>query len=212
MSGKQFWIAILVVLTAVLAAAQEENNEVSGMVGRTFISTQPFSPASCGGCFDPNIRFGKGTVIEASYARRFWVTPIYAIAAEVPVLFNPDEDLHAGGSSLVPRDYSAVFVAPSGRVNLFPTTAVSLWGSLGVGLEHVSQSGTTLYGAPNLGKGTTSGVLQYGLGLDVRLLSRVFIRVEGRDYWAGEPDFPQAPTGKSRLHNYFVGGGVMWRF
>jgi hypothetical protein len=213
MSGKRFWVAILVVVALAGAlAAQEEKNEVSGVFGRTYISTQPIQPSACPGCFDPNIRFGRGLTIEGSYARRFLVAPIFAIAAEVPVLYNPDEDLHAGGSSPVPKDYSALFVAPGARVNLFPTTAVSLWGSLGAGFEHVSQSGSTLFGAVNLGKGTTSGVLQYGVGLDVRFLSRAFLRVEGRDYWAGEPDFPQATTGKSRIHNYFVGGGVMWRF
>jgi hypothetical protein len=211
MSGKQFWIAILVVIAlgAALAAAQDEKNELSGVVGRTFLSTQGIQGATF---FDPNIRFGRGLTVEGSYARRLLVTPLFAVAGELPVAYNPDEDLHAGGSSLVPKDYNALFVAPSVRVNLFPTTAVSLWGSFGGGFGHIGQSSSTLYGAPNLGKGTTSGVLQYGVGLDVRLVSRVFLRGEARDFWAGEPDFPQAPTGKSRQHNYFVGGGVMWRF
>lgn len=211
MSGKQFWIAVLVVvaLAAAMAAAQDEKNEVSGVFGRDFISTQGIQGASF---FDPNIRYGRGLSIEASYARRLFVAPIYALSAELPVLYNPDEDLHAGGPSLVPKDYTAFFVAPSARVNLFPTTAVSLWGSLGAGFGHISQNGSTLYGAPNLGKGTTSAVLQFGLGLDVRILRRLYIRGEARDYWAGEPNFPQAPTGKSRQSNFFVGGGVMWRF
>ena len=211
MSGKQFWIAILVVVTlaAAMAAAQEEKNESSGVGGRDFISTPGIQGASF---FDPNIRYGRGLSIEGSYARRLFVAPIYALSAELPVLYNPDEDLHAGGQSLVPKDYTAFFVAPSARVNLFPTTAVSLWGSLGAGFGHISQNGSTLYGAPNLGKGTTSAVLQFGFGLDVRILRRLYIRGEARDYWAGEPNFPQAPTGKSRQSNFFVGGGVMWRF
>jgi hypothetical protein len=50
------------------------------------------------------------------------------------------------------------------------------------------------------------------VGLDVRVKPRLIIRGEARDFWAGEPDFPLSPTGKSRQHNYFVGGGVMWRF
>lgn len=211
MSGKQFWMVtlVVVVLGAALAAAQDEKNEVSGVLGRTFLSAQPFS---CSGCSDPNIRFGRGLTMEGSYARRFMVLPIYSVSAEVPVLYNLDEDLHGGGTSPVPKDYSALFVAPSVRVNLFPTTAVSLWGSFGGGFGRISQNGATVYGAPNLGKGTTSGVLQFGFGLDVRVMRRLFVRGEARDYWAGEPDFPQAPTGKSRQSNYFVGGGVMWRF
>jgi hypothetical protein len=211
MSGKQFWIAVLVVvvLAATLAIAQDEKNEVSGVLGRTFIGTQSFQ---CSGCFDPNIRFGRGLTVEGSYARRLFVLPIYSVSAELPVVYNPDEDLHGGGSSPVPADYKAFFVTPSVRVNLFPTTAVSLWGSVGGGVGHISQGSKTIYGAANLGKGTTSGVLQYGLGLDVRLLRRFYIRGEARDFWAGEPDFPQAPTGKSRQSNWFVGGGAMFRF
>ena len=32
------------------------------------------------------------------------------------------------------------------------------------------------------------------------------MRGEVRDFWSGVPDFPLAPTGKSRQHNYFVAG------
>jgi opacity protein-like surface antigen len=214
MSGKRFWIAILAViaLTAVLAAAQGEKNEVSGVLGRTFIATQGFPASDCGGCFDPNIRFGRGLTVEGSYARHFRVYPIYSISFEVPVAINTDEKLHSGGPGLVPKNYTALFVAPGARVNLFPTTAFSLWGSIGGGFGHVSENSSLLYGGTNPGNATNSFVLQYGVGLDVRVMRRLFIRGEARDYWAGEPDFPLSPTGKSRQNNFFIGGGVMWRF
>jgi len=210
MSGKRLWIAVLFLLTlAVPLAAQDEKNELSGSFIKSFISTQAITGATF---FDPNIRYGKGWSIEGSYARRLIVNPIFSVAAEVPVAFNPDEDLHAGGPGLVPQDYKELFVAPSVRVNLFPTTAVSVWGSVGGGIGHIGQNATLLYGGSNPGKGTTSGVLQYGLGLDVKLAKHLILRGEGRDFWAGEPDFPQAPTGKTRQNNYFVGAGVAWRF
>jgi hypothetical protein len=38
------------------------------------------------------------------------------------------------------------------------------------------------------------------------------IRGEARDFWSGTPNLPLADTGKSRQHNYFVGGGVIWHF
>lgn len=211
MSERRWWIAVLAAVTCFLAsaAAQDEKNEVAGILGRTFIRTQAIQGANF---FDPNIRFGRGLTIEASYARRLLIKEIYSVAGEVPVLFNPDEDLHAGGPSLVPKDYSALFVAPGVRLNIFPTTALSPWASFGGGFGHISQNGATLYGAANPGKGSTMAVLQYGIGLDVRIKRRLFVRAEGRDYWSGEPDFPLAPTGKSRQHNYFAGGGVFWRF
>jgi hypothetical protein len=196
-------------MVAASGFAQADKNEIAVVAGRTAISTQPIQGATF---FDPNIRFGHGFAFDASYTRRLYVAPLAAFAIEVPVMFNPDEDLHAGGPGLVPADYKALFVAPSFRVNLFPTTAVSPWGSIGGGFEHISEGSTFLYGASNTGKGTTSGVLQYGVGLDVRISHKLYLRGEARDFWGGEPDFPQAPTGKTRQNNYFVGGGVVWRF
>jgi hypothetical protein len=209
MSGKRFWIAVFVVAMTAAWAAAQDNNEISGIIGRDFISTQPIQGASY---FDPNIRFGRGLSVEGSYARRILVTPIFAIAGEVPVMYDPDEDLHSGGPGLVPKNYSALFVTPSVRANLFPTTAVSLWGSIGGGFGRVAENSSLLYGGANTGNSTTSGVLQFGVGLDVRLKSKIYLRAEGRDFWAGEPDFPQSPTGKTRQSNFFLGGGVMWRF
>jgi opacity protein-like surface antigen len=212
MSGQRLWIAVLCVLMLSAAlAAQDEKNDLGGVIGRTFLSTQALTQCTAP-CADPYIRYGKGLTIEASYARRFLVTPIYAIAAELPVAFNPDEDIHSGGTSPTPSGDRAFFIAPSVRVNLFPTTAVSLWGSIGAGVGFITQSNLTLYGQPNTGKSTTSGVLQYGLGLDVKLTKTLVLRAEGRDFWAGQPDFPLAPTGKTRQHNYFLGAGVVWRF
>jgi len=212
MSGKRLWIAVLFVVTlAISLAAQDEKNDLGASIGRSFISTQALTQCTAP-CFDPNVRYGKGLTIEGSYARRFLVTPLFAVAAELPILYNPDEDLHAGGSGLVPSDYKALFITPSVRLNLFPTTAVSPWGSVGGGFGHITEGSTLLYGGSNTGKSTTSGVLQYGVGLDVKLTKRVVLRAEGRDFWAGTPDFPQAPTGKTRQHNYFVGVGAIWRF
>jgi hypothetical protein len=48
--------------------------------------------------------------------------------------------------------------------------------------------------------------------LDVKVRGKFSIRGEVRDFWSGEPDFPNAPTGHTRQHNYFVGGGVVYRF
>jgi opacity protein-like surface antigen len=214
MLGKRFWIAalcVVVTILAVSAAAQDEKNEIGGIFGRTFISDQGIKPANF---FDPTIHFGKGFSMEAEYARRFLVTPIYAISAEVPFMYNHDIDLNAGnfGSAVVPFDLKAYFLTPAARVNFFPTTAVSPWVSLGAGVGHFSQSSTLIYGGANPGKSNTGFALQGGLGLDVKVWRKMSIRAEVRDFWASEPNFPLANTGKSRFHNYFVGGGAFWRF
>lgn len=211
MLGKRFWMFALVMMLAASAAAQDEKNEIGGILGRTFISDQGITGANY---FDPIIHSGKGLSIEGEYARHIFVAPIYSISGEAVVMYNPDEDLNAGayGNAVVPADYKQLFVVPAARVNLFPTTAVSPWASLGAGFGHFSEGSALDYGGTNPGKSTTTFTLQGGLGLDVKVWRKWSIRGEVRDFWSGEPDFPLAPTGKSRQHNYFVGGGAFWRF
>jgi hypothetical protein len=210
MSEKRLWIAALITVTAlaVSAAAQDEKNEIAGMLGRTFVSDQRIVGATN---INPFVRTGKGLTLEGNYARRILVTALYSITGEVPVVFNPREKL-GSGDNVVPKSYKSIFVTPSARVNLFPTNAVSPWVSFGAGFGHFSESKDLNYFDSNPGKSTTSATIQGGVGLDVRLRRSLFIRGEARDFWSGEPDYPLAPTGHSRQHNYFVSGGVMWRF
>jgi hypothetical protein len=213
MFGKRLWIAVVWVV-AVLgpsALAQDEKNDIGGIIGRTFISDQGIQNATY---FDPIIHSGNGLTFEGEYARRFFVTPVFAISAEGLVAYNHEEKLNAGayGFAVVPQAYKQLFVVPAARVNLFPTTAVSPWASVGAGFGYITQSADLVYGGVNPGKSTTSAVIEGGLGLDVKVWSKLSMRGEVRDFWSGEPDFPLAPTGKTRQHNYFVGGGAFWRF
>jgi len=217
MSGKQAVIAVLVVGTMILgvsAAAQDEKNELTGILGRTFISDQgihgPNAPS-----VNPFVRSGNGTTFEVNYARILRSTQVYSVAGEVAAVFNLDEDLNSGGP-VVPVDYKQVFVTPAVRVNLFPATAVSPWVSFGGGFARFSENKNLLYFGTNPGGSSTSGVLQAGLGLDVTPFTKRFRRLsfrgEFRDFWSGTPDLPLADTGKTRQHNFFVGGGVIWHF
>jgi hypothetical protein len=215
MSGKPAVIAVLAVMLCILgasAAAQDEANQLAGIIGRTFISDQGIP-----GAIAPNnlIRSGKGLTFEVNYSHRFFGTAIYSVSGEVPAVFNLDEDLDSG--NFVPKDYKQIFVTPAVRVNLFPSTAVSPWVSLGGGFGHFSQNKNLLFYGANPGSSSTTGVLEGGFGLDVNpfqrhRLRRFGFRLDVRDFWSGTPDFPLAPTGKSRQHNYFVGGGVIWHF
>jgi opacity protein-like surface antigen len=212
MSGKRLCMALLSVVMVLVTSgmAQDEKNELGGILGRTFISNQGIKDATVPSV----IAFGKGLTFDVDYARRFLVTPLYALSGEVVFAYNPDEDINAGsyGNAIVPPNMKELFITPAARVNFFPTTAVSPWVSLGAGFGHFSQDSSLIYGGSNPGKSTTSGVFELGLGLDVKVSKRVYIRGQVRDFWSGEPDFPLAPTGKSRQHNFFVGGGAYWRF
>jgi len=211
MSGRQAVIAVLALTMAILggsAVAQDERNELTGILGRTFISDQGIPGATY---INPFVRSGKGLTFEVGYARTLLQTPVFAVAGEVPAVFNLDEDLNSG-ANIVPIDYKQIFVTPAVRLNLFPATAVSPWVSFGGGIGHFSENKTLLRGGPNPGGSSTSGVIEGGLGLDVRIWHRFSLRGQVRDFWSGTPDLPLAATGKSRQHNYFVGAGVIWHF
>jgi len=214
MSGRQV-VAVLAMTIPLLVAsarAQDEKNELTGILGRTFISDQGIAGATY---FNPFVRSGKGLTFEVNYSRRLYGTLVYSISAEVPAVFNLDEDLNSG-ADVVPQDYQQIFVTPSVRFNLFPETSVSPWVSFGGGFGHFSENNTLLYGGANPGGSSTSGVVQGGLGLDVRPFHRRFshfgFRGQVRDFWSGTPDLPLAATGKTRQHNYFLGGGLVYRF
>ena len=214
MSGKPAVVAVLAMTMCILggtAAAQDEVNQLTGILGRTFISDQGI----IGGIAPNNeVRSGNGLTFEVNYSRWLFGGSVYSISGEVPAVFNLDEKLDSG--NFVPKDYQQIFVAPSFRLNLFPATAVSPWVSVGGGFAHFSENKNLLYYGTNPGGSTTSGVLQGGFGLDVNPFQHRFkrfgFRGEVRDFWSGTPDFPLADTGKTRQHNFFVGGGVIWHF
>jgi hypothetical protein len=210
MSGKAV-IAVLAVTMSILgasASAQDEKNEVTGMIGRIFISDQGIPGATY---FNPFVRSGKGLTFEANFAHHFLGTSIYSISGEVPAVFNLDEKLNSG-ANVVPKSYKQIFVTPAVRLNLFPATAVSPWLSFGGGFGYFTENNTLIYGGPNPRGSSTTGAIQGGAGLDVKVWHRFSIRGEVRDFWSGTPDLPLAGTGKSRQNNYFVGGGVVWHF
>jgi len=217
MSGKQAVLAVLLVGVCILggsAAAQDEKNELTGMIGRIFISDQgiqgPNAPT-----VNPFVRSGKGLTFEVDYARHLLGTDVYAISAEVPAAFNLDEKLGSGGD-VVPSSYKQIFVTPAIRLNLFPETRVTPWVSFGGGFGYFSESKNLNYYGANPGGSSTSGVIQGGLGLDVSPFEKRFrhlsFRGEARDFYSGTPNLPLADTGKTRQHNYFVGVGVIWHF
>src|SRR5579864_2362526 len=115
MSGKRLCVALLSVVTMLMASgmAQNEKNELGGILGRTFISNQGIKDATVPSV----IAFGKGLTFDVDYARRFVVTPLYALSGEVVFAYNPDEDINAGsfGNAIVPPNMKELFITPAAR-------------------------------------------------------------------------------------------------
>ena len=207
MSPKRLSMAALVTVAMLTASAFAQSNELTGIIGRTFISNQGVKGTNL---FDNNVHFGEGLTFEINYGRHIWGEGFTRVTFEVPAVINMDEDLNFAANS-VPSSYQSYFVTPSLRANVFATTAISPWISAGGGFGHFRPADHLEFGGSSGAKSSTTGVMQIGIGLDVRLKSRFTLRGEARDFWSGTPDI-LVDTGKSRQHNYLVGGGVVWRF
>ena len=207
---KSLAAALLVIVWAVTAWSQEPKNEISGTIGRSITGDQTVPNAAT--VFN-RIHFGHGTSFDINYARKLRSYGWGDLSVEVPVIFNPDEDLNYG-TNQIPRQYSSYFITPAARVNLIPYFAVSPWLSFGggVGIFHASEN--LLYFGANTGDRTkATGTLQGGVGLDVRLpkFEHLKFRFEARDDWSGVAPL-NVDTGRSHQHNYYVAAGGVFRF
>jgi hypothetical protein len=136
-------LASLVALTS--GAAAQEKNELTGLIGRTFVSDQGVTGTSTPGAL---LTSGHGLSFEGNYGRRLLDFGIVALTGEVPFVVNIDEKVHYD-LNLVPKDYKSIFVTPSIRANLFPSNGISPWVSAGGGsaiskkIPHWSLVGST---------------------------------------------------------------------
>lgn len=197
-------LAVLIVLVGFAANGWAQINDVSVTVGRTFISTQTVQGTNL------PLHFGSEETVAFNYGRFLMRRHIFGLTAELPVAIVPVTDLtyHLGG---VPTDIGSLFITPSARVNIFAGESVSPWVSIGGGYGHFRTSEHLLYGGTNPASPTNTGVLQFGVGLDVWVREHWGARLEARDFYSGIPDY-DVDTGRSRQHNYYVGLGVLYRF
>ena len=208
MSLKRLTIVCLCAVMTLVAHAAAQKNELAGLVGRTFISNQGIKGATF---LNNEVRFGNGWTFEVNYAHRVLGAGFASVFLELPAVVNVNEKLNTG-LNLIPENFKSYFVTPAARLNVLSDTAISPWVSLGGGYGHFSESSTLVFGGPNPGKtGTSTGILQAGVGLDVRTFDRFSLRGEARDFWSGVPQL-NVDTGKSRQHNIFVAVGVVWHF
>lgn len=204
-------VGLLLVAASAIASAQDETkNELAVGVGRTFISDQGVPNTNF---FDNTVHSGKGLSFSFNYARTLRNFRWGTLAAEVPVIYNPDEDLNYG-QNVIPSSYSSLFATPAARVSFLRGMAFSPWVSFGGGVGHFVASRNLVFFGSNPGhRIKTTGVLEGGIGFDVHFpwWHSVLFRFEARDNWSGVPPI-NVDTGRTRQHNYYVGGGAVFRF
>ena len=211
MSGKRLWIAVLIAVIMLAASAfAQKKNEIAGGVGRTFVADQGIAQGAFP-LLNNTVHFGNGLSFEINYARRLLNGDLLALDAEVPFVGNPDEDL-ASGNGAVPSQYSSYFITPAARVKFFPQGGLAPWVSFGGGYGHFNVSKAQVGGGINPGPSSkSSGLLQAGLGLDVKPFKKLTLRLAARDFWSASLPL-QVPTGKTHQHNIVVTGGFVIHF
>jgi hypothetical protein len=210
MVGRRLSLCVTLLLYSLLGIAHgQESQELTAIIGRTIISDHGVVGVST---FDPILHSGKGLSLELNYAHKLKSVELFSFAVEVPVLFNFKEQVHFSVNQ-VPRDYKSIFVTPALRVNFAPQIALSPWVSIGGGYGHFSyNSSLEFQNFPNPGPASSNtGIFQIGGGLDVRVLRWAKVRGEVRDFYSGVPDL-NVTLDKSRQHNLFVGGGLVFLF
>ena len=200
------WFLVVCAVFLLAAGASAQVNDVSAGLGRTFLSDQGVQGLAVA---DPNIHFGDGFSYSLSYGRRIVDAGFASITVEIPFVHDPSADLNFD-ANIVPRSFSAYYLAPSLRINLAPHFAFSPWISGGGGFAHFSPSSSLEFGGASAAKSTTTGAIQLGVGLDVHLIGAIKLRGEVRDFYTGEPDFNIKP--QDHMHNYYAGAGVVWSF
>jgi hypothetical protein len=201
--------ALILFVVGCVAAACAQRNEVSGTLGRVFVSSQAIPGANF---FDPNIHFGNGITIGGNYSRLLRTYRVFSISGEVAGAYSPDMDLNLSQGGLIPEAYQSYFVTPAVRVNIFSGETVTPWVSVGGGYGGFRMSKNLIFFGSNPGKtSTNTGVFEFGAGLDVWPWQRWGLRLEARDFYSGVPDL-NVTTVRSRQHNIYVGGGFIRRF
>jgi len=198
---------LLLPMTCLCAAQDEQKHEIAVTVGRTFISDQTVPNTSF---FNNTIHSGAGLSFNFSYAHALRTYQWGSVWLEIPFLWNPDEDLNYG-QNVIPIDYSSLFLTPAARVRFLEGFAFHPWVSFGGGYGRFFVSDKLLFGGPNPGGSGNTGLLQMGVGLDVKVHGPWGIRLAARDFWSGHPPL-LVETNRDRQHNFFVGGGVTWQF
>lgn len=204
-------VACLALASAVASAQSEFKNDLSVTVGRTFLSDRTIPSANT---IDNVVHSGKGTSLDFTYDRYLVDRKPISFAVELPVIYDPDEDLNFGLNQ-TPSQYYSIFVTPAAHVSFWRGAPISPWASFGGGFGHFEASNDLLFGGNNPGhRVKNTGALHWGVGVDLglpRWFHHMSFRFEARDNWTATAPI-NVSSGQTRQNNLYVGGGLAFRF
>lgn len=201
-------IALLLSIAASVVHAEDQpKNEIGLLLGGT---ATPAIDLANGGVID----VGAGITFQMTYARQLAQTDTVGLYLEFPAVAIPLQDLSASPGS-TPLNYDSFFITPAVRVKFRPNAALSPWFSAGGGYALFEESDERRDGSHNTTRGTSTGALQFGAGLDFRtpvnILIPIGLRAEVRDFYTGKPTY-NVSTGGGLQHNLAFSGGLVLSF
>lgn len=202
-------IIVVLALVANLAHGQgSRTNELGLMLGATI--TPALRPAGSSASID----VGTGVTFQLTYARRVINAGHTALYVEFPAVAVPLQHVRST-IGVTPRNYDSFFIAPSIRIKFNTQATAAPWLSVGGGYALFDESATRRDGSHNVTRGTSTGTIQFGGGIDVRtpvkLVFPIGLRAEVRDFYSGKPAY-NVNTGGGLQHNVIISGGFTFNF
>src|SRR5437867_1601101 len=174
----RFFLASAIILFAT-GSSFAQKHEVAFTSGVLKIGERGFDLPSPG-----FLKFGTGFTYELSYARRLIDAKLAALYFEVPLAGTPSTKVKTT-NALSPGSYSSIFFTPGLKVKFLPGNKYLPFALMGVGLSHFREGDTTIGNQPNVNRHSeTDAVFDFGFGLDVRVISRLSIRGQVRDFYS----------------------------
>ena len=208
LNGRNLPGNLLILVASALMPAMAAEQEIAFTLGRISGSDRSLSSIAGNAA---NLKFAAGTALQANYARRFLSLPFADLFGEVHFLASPQERI-ASGIGAVTRDVATLYVTPGVRLKFLPGRKLSPWVAGGAGYSLYEQSTVTISGAANTAPRHTSGIaVQFGGGVDLKILPHLALRAEIREFYSGSPAFNLPVTGTGQLHTV-AGGGIVLRF
>jgi opacity protein-like surface antigen len=157
------------------------------------------------------LKFKTGFTYEINYAQRLIDAKLAALYFEVPLAGTPRTKV-TGTNALSPRSYSSLFVATGLKLKLIPGAKYSPFVMTGVGISRFNTSTTAINEQANPNQQSeTDGVFYIGGGLDVKLISKLSLRGEVRDFYSEVPPL-NINALRTRQHNTLVSAGIVINF
>jgi opacity protein-like surface antigen len=147
---------------------------------------------------------GYGTGLQINYAHRLVGVPGVALYVEVPFVagFNGTE---FNVAQLQRVNYNNYFFTPGVKVKFVPGFFLSPYLAAGIGFAHFSNTG--LNGATD-----TTYAVDFGGGLDIKVVRFLALRLEARDFYTPTPVLIPLAGSLGNQNNVALSGGIVFRF